>query len=75
MKFDKAFEMFVDGFSSVEPIWNHYLGYWNKHVEEPARVFFLKYDDMMADPAGHVKKLAEFLWVPFTDDEVGAGIV
>uniref|UniRef100_A0A0E0QL67 Sulfotransferase domain-containing protein n=1 Tax=Oryza rufipogon TaxID=4529 RepID=A0A0E0QL67_ORYRU len=75
LDFDKAFEMFVDGFSSVGPIWNHYLGYWNKHVEEPDRVLFLKYDDMMADPTGHVKKLAKFLRVPFTDDEVDAGVV
>ncbi|BAT06230.1 Os08g0515000 [Oryza sativa Japonica Group] len=73
--FDKAFELFVDGCSPFGPIWNHYLGYWNKHVEEPDRVLFLKYDDMMADPAGHVKKLAEFLRVPFTDDEVDAGVV
>uniref|UniRef100_A0A0E0QL66 Sulfotransferase n=1 Tax=Oryza rufipogon TaxID=4529 RepID=A0A0E0QL66_ORYRU len=47
----------------------------NKHVEEPDRVLFLKYDDMMADPTGHVKKLAKFLRVPFTDDEVDAGVV
>uniref|UniRef100_A0A0E0LWV0 Sulfotransferase domain-containing protein n=1 Tax=Oryza punctata TaxID=4537 RepID=A0A0E0LWV0_ORYPU len=75
LDFDKAFEMFVDGFSSAGPIWNHYLGYWNKHVEKPDRVLFLKYDDMMADPTGHVKKLAGFLRVPFTDEEVGAGVV
>ncbi|EEE68990.1 hypothetical protein OsJ_27924 [Oryza sativa Japonica Group] len=37
--------------------------------------FMNKYDDMMADPAGHVKKLAEFLRVPFTDEEVGTGVV
>uniref|UniRef100_A0A0E0IEI7 Sulfotransferase n=1 Tax=Oryza nivara TaxID=4536 RepID=A0A0E0IEI7_ORYNI len=37
--------------------------------------FELFYDDMMADPAGHVKKLAEFLRVPFTDEEVGTGVV
>uniref|UniRef100_A0A0E0AXL7 Sulfotransferase n=1 Tax=Oryza glumipatula TaxID=40148 RepID=A0A0E0AXL7_9ORYZ len=73
--FDKAFELFVDGCSPFGPIWNHCLGYWNKHVEELDRIIFLKYDDMMADPAGHVKKLAEFLRVPFTDDEVDAGVV
>uniref|UniRef100_A0A0E0AXQ7 Sulfotransferase n=1 Tax=Oryza glumipatula TaxID=40148 RepID=A0A0E0AXQ7_9ORYZ len=72
---DRAFELFVDGFSLYGPIWDHCLGYWNKHAEEPDRVLFLKYDDMMADPAGHVKKLAEFLRVPFTDDEVDAGVV
>ncbi|EEC83874.1 hypothetical protein OsI_29869 [Oryza sativa Indica Group] len=57
------------------PIWDHCLGYWKKSMEEPDMVLFLKYDDMMADPAGHVKKLAEFLRAPFTDEEVGAGVV
>ncbi|KAF0898057.1 hypothetical protein E2562_001728 [Oryza meyeriana var. granulata] len=72
---DKAFELFVDGFSLFGPIWDHCLGYWKKSMEEPDTVLFFKYDDMMADPAGHVKKLAEFLRVPFTDEEVGAGVV
>uniref|UniRef100_A0A0E0LWU9 Sulfotransferase n=1 Tax=Oryza punctata TaxID=4537 RepID=A0A0E0LWU9_ORYPU len=72
---DRTFELFIDGFSLNGPIWEHCLGYWKKSIQEPDTVLFLKYDDMMADPAGHVKKLAEFLRVPFTDDEVGAGVV
>ncbi|KAF2920479.1 hypothetical protein DAI22_08g211700 [Oryza sativa Japonica Group] len=61
---DEAFELFVDGCSLYGPIWDHCL-----HGALP------QYDDMMADPAGHVKKLAEFLRVPFTDEEVGTGVV
>uniref|UniRef100_A0A0D9X9Q1 Sulfotransferase n=1 Tax=Leersia perrieri TaxID=77586 RepID=A0A0D9X9Q1_9ORYZ len=75
LHFDQAFDQLVDGFSLYGPIWDHCLGYWKKAMEEPEKVLFLKYDDMMADPVGHVKKLAEFLRVPFTDEEIGAGVV
>jgi hypothetical protein len=44
-------------------------------VEEPERVLFLKYDEMMANPAKHVKMLAKFLGVPFSNEEGSAGVV
>lgn len=44
-------------------------------MKEPSKVLFLKYDDMMAAPAKHVKLLAEFLCVPFTDKEECDGVV
>lgn len=44
-------------------------------MEEPERVLFLKYDEMMANPAKHVKMLAKFLSVPFSNEEESAGVV
>jgi hypothetical protein len=35
----------------------------------------LKYDEMMAHPVVYVKMLAEFLRVPFTEEEVSGGVV
>lgn len=36
---------------------------------EREKVLFLNYDEMIAEPTRHVKMLAEFLRVPFTDEE------
>ncbi|TVU05157.1 hypothetical protein EJB05_48309, partial [Eragrostis curvula] len=75
MEFDKAFEFFCEGFSLYGPIWEHYLGYWRQSSIEPSNVLFLKYDEMMVSPAKHVKMLAEFLRVPFTEEEEHGGVV
>jgi hypothetical protein len=72
---DKAFELFSRGESPYGPIWEHNLGFWKKSVSESDRVLFLKYDEMMAHPVVYVKMLAEFLRVPFTEEEVSGGVV
>ncbi|KQJ96083.1 cytosolic sulfotransferase 6 [Brachypodium distachyon] len=72
---DKAFDLFCEGVSSYGPIWDHNLGFWKKSVSDPDNVLFLKYDEMTAQPVEHVKMLAEFLGIPFTDEEVSQGIV
>ncbi|CAM0912003.1 unnamed protein product [Alopecurus aequalis] len=72
---DASFQLFCQGMSLYGPLWAHYLGYWEQSVAEPDRVLFLKYDDMMANTGKHVKMLAEFLRVPFTDEEVSGGVV
>ncbi|RLM57937.1 cytosolic sulfotransferase 5-like [Panicum miliaceum] len=66
---DRAFEFFCEGFSFYGPIWEHYLGYWKQSKMEGEKGLFLNYDEMIAEPTRHVKMLAEFLRVPFTDEE------
>lgn len=44
-------------------------------MEEPERVLFFKCGEMMASPAEHVRMLAKFLGVPFSDEEESAGMV
>jgi hypothetical protein len=75
IELEKAFELFSEGGSFFGPVWDHSLGYWKRSIAEPHGVMFLKYEELMADPAKHVKHLAEFLGVPFTVDEVEAGAV
>nr|ADB85371.1 putative flavonol 3-sulfotransferase [Phyllostachys edulis] len=75
IELDRSFELFCEGVSLFGPIWEHYLGYWKESMADPDRVLFLKYDEMMADPMKHVKMLAEFFRVPFTDAEESGGVV
>ncbi|XP_004979028.1 cytosolic sulfotransferase 5 [Setaria italica] len=75
IEFDRSFELFCEGFSFYGPVWEHYLGYWKQSKIEPEKVLFLKYDEMAAEPTKHVKMLAEFLGVPFTDEEESRGAV
>ncbi|XP_044973198.1 cytosolic sulfotransferase 16-like [Hordeum vulgare subsp. vulgare] len=72
---DKAFELFCKGESSYGPIWEHNLGFWKESISNNDRVLFLKYDEMMAQPVEHVKMLAEFVRVPFTEEEIRCGVV
>ncbi|CAO2207254.1 unnamed protein product [Urochloa humidicola] len=72
---DKTFEFFCEGVTIYGPFWDHCLGYWKQSMEEPKRVLFLRYDELMANPTKHVKMLAEFFGVPFTDEEESAGVV
>ncbi|XP_037410032.1 cytosolic sulfotransferase 15-like [Triticum dicoccoides] len=75
MPMDKAFELFSDGLSPYGPIWEHNLGLWKKSIAESDNVLFLKYHEMMAEPVKHVKMLAKFLCVPFTEEEVSRRVV
>ena len=72
-------EKFVDRFCSGEflfgPFADHLLGYWKESLDRREKVLFLKYEEMKADSAAQVKKLAEFLGFPFSEDEESRGVV
>uniref|UniRef100_A0A0E0LYW9 Sulfotransferase n=1 Tax=Oryza punctata TaxID=4537 RepID=A0A0E0LYW9_ORYPU len=70
----KIFDMFCEGFSPYGPFWNHFLEYWKASMERPEKVMFLKYEDIKSDPALVVRKLADFLGMPFTKAEDDGGI-
>uniref|UniRef100_A0ACD5VCI5 Uncharacterized protein n=1 Tax=Avena sativa TaxID=4498 RepID=A0ACD5VCI5_AVESA len=58
-------EQFCAGTTMFGPYWEHVLGYWRAHVENPERVMFLRYEEVTAAPAEAVRKLAGFLGRPF----------
>ncbi|OWM87280.1 hypothetical protein CDL15_Pgr022387 [Punica granatum] len=51
------------------------LGYWKKSLEKPDKVLFLKYEDMKEDIIGSVKKIADFMGVPFSEEEEKSGTI
>ncbi|XP_061365098.1 cytosolic sulfotransferase 15-like [Gastrolobium bilobum] len=72
---EEAFEMYCNGLVDFGPSWNQMLGYWNESIARPHKVLFLKYEDLKQDVNFHVKRVAEFLGCPFTQDEENSGVI
>ncbi|KAJ0102640.1 hypothetical protein Patl1_04826 [Pistacia atlantica] len=66
---EEAFEMMCNGVQSFGPIWGHMLEYWRASIEQPEKILFLKYEDLKEDIKFYVKKLANFLGCPFSEEE------
>ncbi|KAL7606851.1 hypothetical protein Lser_V15G18525 [Lactuca serriola] len=75
ISFNEAYELFCNGVSEYGPFWEHVLGYWKASQESPEKILFLKYEDMKKEPSVELKKLAEFMGVPFTTEEEEGGVV
>lgn len=75
LSFDETFESVCDGAVVAGPVWDHVLSYWRASVASPGRVLFLKYEDLLRDPGGNVRRLAEFMGRPFSAAEEANGDV
>lgn len=74
LSLEEAFDLFCKGVSEYGPFWDHVLGYWKASGEWPKKVLCLKYEDVK-EPSGCVRKVAEFLGVPFSPEEEKKWIV
>ncbi|KAG8381913.1 hypothetical protein BUALT_Bualt05G0022200 [Buddleja alternifolia] len=72
---DEAFDMFCQGIQLYGPYWEHVLGYWNAHLRNPEKVFFLKYEDLKKETTLYIKKIAEFIGFPFSLEEEEQGLI
>ncbi|KAL7205751.1 hypothetical protein ACSBR2_018638 [Camellia fascicularis] len=72
---DDAFDMFCKGVMVFGPFWDHVLGYWKESLERPHKVLFLMYEDLKQDIALQMKRLAEFMGVPFSLEEERKGVI
>ncbi|KAL5708470.1 hydroxyjasmonate sulfotransferase [Ranunculus cassubicifolius] len=68
-------KLYCRGVSLSGPFWDHVLGFWKASLENPKKVLFLQYEEMKKDTTCLVKKLAEFLGCPFTQEEESQGII
>ncbi|KAD6119744.1 hypothetical protein E3N88_11015 [Mikania micrantha] len=73
--FEEAFNEFYRGISWCGPYWDHILGYWQASHDDGHKILFLKYEDMKKDIASNVKRLAEFIGYPFSNEEENAGVI
>ncbi|OWM89450.1 cytosolic sulfotransferase 5-like [Punica granatum] len=64
-----AFDMFCKGVSLYGPYWDHVLDYYKASLEMPHKVLFLKYEEMKDKQSEHLKRLADFLGCPLSEDE------
>jgi len=72
---EEAFESFCRGVSAYGPFWEHVLGYWKESLGRPEKVMFIKFEDMKMKPSFYLKKIAEFLGCPFSNEEESKGMV
>ncbi|KAF8378541.1 hypothetical protein HHK36_029884 [Tetracentron sinense] len=75
LSLEEASEKFCRGLSLCGPFWDHALGYWKESLESPQRVFFLKFEELKEQPTVHLRRLAEFMGYPFSEEEEKEGVV
>ena len=72
---DEGFQMYCRGAMGFGPFWKHMLGYWKESLERPHKVLFMKYEDTKEDTVFQLKRLANFLGVPFSVEEERKGMI
>ncbi|PWA39243.1 hypothetical protein CTI12_AA573700 [Artemisia annua] len=72
---EKAFECFSKGVFEFGSSWDHVIGYRKASLEWPDKILFLNYEEMKRDAKNEVKKLANFIGHPFTEEEEAKGEV
>ncbi|KAM0935071.1 putative aromatic desulfoglucosinolate sulfotransferase [Dioscorea sansibarensis] len=70
-----AFDAFLKGVHVAGPLWDHVLGFWNASLVNPDKVLSMKYEELKSDTAASLRKLAEFMDCPFTEEEDGDGVL
>ncbi|KAL2892685.1 Cytosolic sulfotransferase 8 [Bienertia sinuspersici] len=74
-RLEDFFEDFCEGKVIFGPFFEHALEYWKISLEQPYKVLFLKYEDLKDYPSNHLKRLAEFIGMPFSPQEESEGVI
>ncbi|KAL6660724.1 hypothetical protein ACP70R_001759 [Stipagrostis hirtigluma subsp. patula] len=70
-----VFESACDGGMICGPFWDHIAGYRRASESRPGNVLFLRYEELLRDPAEIVRRVARFVRMPFSPAEEEDGIV
>ncbi|XP_048136432.1 cytosolic sulfotransferase 12-like [Rhodamnia argentea] len=71
----ESLDKFCRGLNAFGPHWDHVLGYHKASSETPEKVLFVMYEEMKEDPRAHLRRLANFLGCPFSEEELRDGTV
>nr|XP_017225286.1 PREDICTED: cytosolic sulfotransferase 13-like [Daucus carota subsp. sativus] len=72
---EDAFDLYCKGISPGGPIWDQILGYWKESQKNPHKVLFMRYEEMKDEPYLQLRRLANFLGIPFFPEEENSGLV
>ncbi|XP_010523510.1 PREDICTED: cytosolic sulfotransferase 11-like [Tarenaya hassleriana] len=70
---DAMFDSYRRGVHFYGPFWDNVLGYWKQSLENPKQVLFMRYEEIKENPKAQLKRLAEFLGCPFSEEEEESG--
>ncbi|KAK1387246.1 Sulfotransferase [Heracleum sosnowskyi] len=72
---EDAFNSYCKGVSAAGPVWDQVLGYWIESQKKPQKVLFMRYEEMKVEPKLQLRRLANFLGMPFSLEEENSGLV
>ncbi|XP_040382670.1 cytosolic sulfotransferase 1-like [Oryza brachyantha] len=75
LSLQEAYDAVCDGTCFAGPVWDHILEYWAASSADPSRVLFLRYEQVLRDPASALRRLARFVGRPFSEAEEEGGVV
>ncbi|KAK6914294.1 Sulfotransferase domain [Dillenia turbinata] len=75
LSLEYCFDKFCTGACGFGPFWGHFLGFWNESLKNPNKVLFLMYEDMKMENKLQMKRLADFLGYPFSENEEKEGVI
>uniref|UniRef100_A0A803MMT0 Sulfotransferase n=1 Tax=Chenopodium quinoa TaxID=63459 RepID=A0A803MMT0_CHEQI len=72
---EKYVHMFCSGVSPWGPYEDHVLGYWKESKQNPEKFLLMEYEGLKKERRDHLKRLAEFVGCPFSEEEVKGNVI
>ncbi|KNA25660.1 hypothetical protein SOVF_004510 [Spinacia oleracea] len=72
---EEYLDKYCKGIVPFGPYEDHLLGYWKESLKNPEKVLFLEYEGMKKEPKSHLKRLAEFVGCPFSEEEEEGNVI